>query len=153
MGDFVPTVTRDSNGFLTLDWPTNQRSETMVAREVMVQMVDDLNRLRAELEQARLNLQHARTGKALLDLEREREERQLVEQSLIRTVVRLLMQNRDLRAHNERLEQRISNRRPDITIDVGVGTAIDTLRQINRHLNSIEELTLDRKDRHAETEP
>lgn len=72
MGDFVPTVTRDSNGFLTLDWPTNQRSETMVAREVMVQMVDDLNRLRAELEQARLNLQHARTGKALLELEQER---------------------------------------------------------------------------------
>ena len=113
----------------------------------------EIERLRAELEQARLNLQHARTGKALLDLEREREERQLVEQSLIRTVVRLLMQNRDLRAHNERLEQRISNRRPDITIDVGVGTAMDTLRQINRHLDSIEELTLDRKDRHVETEP
>lgn len=47
MADFVPTVTRDSNGFLMLDWPTNQRGETMVAREVMVQMVDDLNRLRA----------------------------------------------------------------------------------------------------------
>ena len=114
---------------------------------------DEIKRLRAELEQARLNLRHARTGKALLDLEREREERQLVEQSLIRTVVRLLMQNRDLRAHNERLEQRISNRRPDITIDVGVGTAMDTLRQINRHLDSIEELTLDRKDCHAETQP
>ena len=116
-------------------------------------MADEIELLRAELEQTRLNLQHARTGKALLDLEREREERQLVEQSLIRTVVRLLMQNRDLRAHNERLEQRISNRRPDITIDVGVGTAMDTLRQINRHLDSIEELTLDRKDRHVETEP
>lgn len=47
MANFLPTVTRDSNGFLTLHWPTNQRGETMVAREVMVQMVDDLNRLRA----------------------------------------------------------------------------------------------------------
>ena len=49
MADFIPTVTRDSNGFLMLNWPTNQRGETMVAREVMVQMVDDLNRLRAEV--------------------------------------------------------------------------------------------------------
>lgn len=46
VADFIPTVTRNNNGFLTLDWPTNQRGETMVAREVMVQMVDDLNRLR-----------------------------------------------------------------------------------------------------------
>lgn len=33
---------------------------------------DEIERLRAELEQANVNLQHARTGKALLDLEQER---------------------------------------------------------------------------------
>lgn len=47
MADFVPTITSDRDGFLMLQWPTNERHETMVAREVLVQMVDDLNRLRA----------------------------------------------------------------------------------------------------------
>lgn len=60
MADFVPTVTRDSNGFLTLHWPTNQRGETMVAREVIVQMVDDLNRLRAAGDALVESLDHSR---------------------------------------------------------------------------------------------
>lgn len=45
------------------DWPYRSLTWTL-ANEVV--------RLRAELEQANLNLQHARTGKALLDLEQER---------------------------------------------------------------------------------
>lgn len=45
------------------DWPYRSLTWTL-ANEVV--------RLRAELEQANMNLQHARTGKALLDLEQER---------------------------------------------------------------------------------
>ena len=45
------------------DWP--YRSLTWI-------LANEIVRLRAELEQANMNLQHARTGKALLDLEQER---------------------------------------------------------------------------------
>lgn len=46
MTDDTPTVTRDGNGFLTLNWPTDWPNQTTVAREVLTQMIDDLNKLR-----------------------------------------------------------------------------------------------------------
>lgn len=59
-----------------------------------------------------------------------------------------------LRARNaELLAQRQTPRRPDITVDVGVGTAIDIIRDINCHLDNIEAMIHRRKDRHEQTEP
>jgi len=107
-----------------------------------------------EIEQLRLNLANARTGRALLNLERERADHEAIVRSLCRSLARAVMEARDLREQNaELLAQRATTRRPDITIDVGIGTAIDIIRDINRHLDNIEALTIDRKDRNDPTEP
>ena len=113
---------------------------------------DEIERLRAELEQANINLQQARTGRALRDLEQERQDRQRVEQSLIQTIARLCMDARDLRAHNEQLEQQLAVRRtPTVRIDVDHETAAQKIADINRTIDRIFD-ELNAKDRHAETE-
>ena len=114
---------------------------------------DEIERLRAELEQANINLQQARTGRALRDLEQERQDRQRVEQSLIQTIARLCIDARDLRAHNEQLEQQLAARRtPTVRIDVDHETAAQKIADINRTLDRIFD-ELNAKDRHAETQP
>ena len=114
---------------------------------------DEIVRLRAELEQANINLRQARTGRALRDLEQERQDRQRVEQSLIQTIARLCMDARDLRAQNEQLEQQLAARRtPTVRIDVDHETAAQKIADINRTIDRIFD-ELNAKDRHAETEP
>ena len=114
---------------------------------------DEIERLRAELEQTKLNLQQARTGRALRDLEQERQDRQRVEQSLIQTIARLCMDARHLRAHNEQLEQQLAARRtPTVRIDVDHETAAQKIADINRTIDRIFD-ELNAKDRHAETQP
>lgn len=113
----------------------------------------EIARLRAELEQANINLQHGRSGKALLDLERERQDRQRVERSLIQTIARLCMDARDLRAHNEQLEQQLAARRtPTVRIDVNHETAAQKIADINRTIDRIFD-GLNAKDDHDQTEP
>ena len=114
---------------------------------------DEIERLRAELEHSNINLQQARTGRALRDLEQERQDRQRVEQSLIQTIARLCMDARDLRAHNEQLEQQLAVRRtPTVRIDVDHETAAQKIADINRTIDRIFD-ELNAKDRHAETQP
>ena len=114
---------------------------------------DEIERLRAELDQANINLQQARTGRALRDLEQERQDRQRVEQSLIQTIARLCMDARDLRAQNEQLERQLAARRtPTVRIDVDHETAAQKIADINRTIDRIFD-ELNAKDRHAETQP
>ena len=118
-----------------------------------VEAAKEIERLRAELEQAKINLQQARTGRALRDLEQERQDRQRVEQSLIQTIARLCMDARDLRAHNEQLEQQLAARRtPTVRIDVDHETAAQKIADINRTLDRMFD-EINAKDDHAETEP
>ena len=126
------------------DWPYRSLTWTL-ANEVV--------RLRAELEQANINLQQARTGRGLRDLEQERQDRQRVEQSLIQTIARLCMDARDLRAQNEQLEQQLVARRtPTVRIDVDHETAAQKITDINRTLDRIFD-EINAKDDHAETQP
>lgn len=123
-------------------------------RAVICAAASEIERLCADVEQLRINLANASTGRALRDLERERADHEAIVRSLCRSLARAVMEARDLREQNaELLAQRATPRRPDITIDVGIGTAIDIIRDINRHLDNIEALTLDRKDRNDPTEP
>ena len=120
---------------------------------VWCEAADEIERLRAELEQANINLQQARTGRALRDLEQERQDRQRVEQSLIQTIARLCMDARDLRAQNEQLEQQLAARRtPTVRIDVDHETAAQKIADINRTIDRIFD-ELNAKDDHVETKP
>ena len=120
---------------------------------VRCQAAAEIGRLGAELEQANINLQQARTGRALRDLEQERQDRQRVEQSLIQTIARLCIDARDLRAHNEQLEQQLANRlTPTVRIDVDHETAAQKIADINRTIDRIFD-ELNAKDHHVETEP
>ena len=130
--------------------PCNMSGEAPCVR---CQAAAEIVRLRAELEQANINLQQARTGRALRDLEQERQDRQRVEQSLIQTIARLCMDARHLRAHNEQLEQQLAARRtPTVRIDVDHETAAQKIADINRTLDRIFD-ELNAKDCHAETQP
>ena len=116
-------------------------------------LASEVVRLRAQLEQSNINLQQARTGRALRDLEQERQDRQRVEQSLIQTIARLSMDARDLRAHNEQLEQQLAARRtPTVRIDVDHETAAQKIADINRTIDRIFD-ELNAKDDHVETQP
>ena len=127
-----------------VEWPNDVLNQ---------QAADEIERLRAELEQANINLQHARTGRALRDLERERQDRQRVEQSLIQSIARLCMDARDLRAHNEHLEQQLAARRtPTVRIDVNHETAAQKIADIKQTIDRIFD-GLNAKDDHAETQP
>ena len=124
-----------------------------VVYDIAQHAADEIERLGAELEQAKINLQQARTGRALRDLEQERQDRQRVEQSLIQTIARLCMDARDLRARNEQLEQQLAVRRtPTVRIDVDHETAAQKIADINRTIDRIFD-ELNAKDRHVETEP
>ena len=129
--------------------PCNMSGEAPCVR---CQGASEIQRLRVELEQTKLNLQQARTGRALRDLEQERQDRQRVEQSLIQTIARLCMDARDLRAHNEQLEQQLAARRtPTVRIDVDHETAAQKIADINRTIDRIFD-ELNAKDHPVETE-
>ena len=80
-------------------------------------------------------------------LERERAEHWRIEEAYVRQVTRLVLENRDLRAEIERLQQRT----PTVRIDVGHETAMAKLRDINASLDRID--TLLGKERNDKTEP
>lgn len=44
---FTPIASRDSAGFIAVNWPENAPSTTAVSRELLLSMVDEINRLRA----------------------------------------------------------------------------------------------------------
>ena len=133
---------------------TNHGVNDLNAAALIEAQQSEIERLTADVEQLRINLDHARTGRALRDLKRERADHEAIVRSLCRSLARAVMEARDLREQNaELLAQRATPRQPDITIDVGIGTAIDIIRDINRHLDNIEALTLNREDRNDPTEP
>ena len=150
----VPTQPAQSSDIVTRQCCDVRPCGCADARMVIDHLHAEIERLRADVEQLRINLANASTGRALRDLERERADHEAIVRSLCRSLARAVMEARDLREQNaELLAQRATPRRPDITIDVGIGTAIDIIRDINRHLDNIEALTIDRKDRNDPTEP
>ena len=95
----------------------------------------EVQRLTDQLHATKIELAQARTGRALLELEREREDRLLTEDTYIRQISRLVLENRDLRAKNERLRLRQVT-----TQDAGHETAMEKLRDINASLDRLDAL-------------
>ena len=80
------------------------------------------------------------------DLQRERAEHWRIEEAYVRQVTRLVLENRELRAEIERLQQRT----PTVRIDVGHETAMQKLRA-SPWLDRLD--TPLGKDRNDKTEP
>ena len=98
---------------------TNHGVNDLNAAALIEAQQSEIERLRADVKQLRINLANASTGRALRDLERERADHEAIVRSLCRSLARAVMEARDLREQNaELLAQRATPRRPDITIDV-----------------------------------
>jgi hypothetical protein len=46
-GHYTPVITKSEDGTLTLDWPDGTPNTCVVAKEMMVQLVDSLNLMRS----------------------------------------------------------------------------------------------------------
>ena len=115
----VPTLIAQSSDIVKQLSTILDSEMSPTERAVICAAASEIERLRADVEQLRINLANASTGRALRDLERERADHETIVRSLCRSLARAVMEARDLREQNaELLAQRATPRRPDITIDV-----------------------------------
>jgi Xaa-Pro aminopeptidase len=140
-----PGLTVSPNGIgNTLAEDDNARLDDAIQRRFLEL---EVQRLTEQLHATEIELAQARTGRALLDLEREREDRLLTEDTYVKQISRLVLENRDLRAENERLRLR----QVTTQVDVGHETAMEKLRDMHASLDRLDALL--GKERNDQAQP